>query len=193
MFTDLKMKSSVPGFMVHRVAATPEGLHAIEAIEYNSHTDNSASLFSQLLWPDVAKAESSATVEEAQRPATRIRNEFGQRTLEQILEPANSCWLVTEEASGLHVAYAIWQHHHGKSENEWAEIYKKRWRPAEMNHALADATEGAQILKRARILGSQGCMCKSPLCVSTLSQFRLPYILSRSIVMARFQDTKWAL
>ena len=159
------MESSVPGFEVCRVAATPEGLRETHNIEYAAHKSNNDKVLSHLMWPDDAKAKSSTTIQETQRQNTNVCDGFDQDEIKQILEPDNSYWLVVEEATGLAVAYAFWQHHRGKSEKEWNKIYNQRYRPVEMNHAVADTTEGVRSLKRARIMGNQDCMSKLIPCV----------------------------
>ena len=174
-FSDLKMQCSVPGLKLRRIAASPEGVLTISRIRYDSHKDSNASLFLKLIWPNV---------EEPQGLTTSLQGGFVQQRLKEMAESTTSCWVIMTEASDAPAACASWQHHRGKSEKEWKDIYDERWRSGELNQALADATEGVLLLKRAKILGNQDCICMSILCFSITSQSSLRNIVFGSIIMA---------
>lgn len=159
------MESSVAGFAVATLPTTIDGARTIHAIEDESRTKDNPSLIGPLLWPRQKPFEGTLETKPISSNEDKKGPTFGGhdnlRELKQMKDPANSYLVATEEVTGKPVAYAFWQYHHGKSEEEWTEFYRRRHRPPGMNHALADATGGVRILKRAKILGDEDCMSKS--------------------------------
>lgn len=60
------------------------------------------------------------------------------------------------------IAYAYWQYHKGRSEEEWKTLWetRKERRPEGIYHELVDATGGQRTLKRAKIIGSSDYYCE---------------------------------
>ncbi|MCJ1359336.1 MAG: hypothetical protein MMC33_009337 [Icmadophila ericetorum] len=77
------------------------------------------------------------------------------RELIFLQDPANHYLLATDTANAKDVGYVWWQYTKGRTKAQWAETYTNRYRPEGMKKVLADATTGAQFLKRAELLGDR--------------------------------------
>jgi len=153
----------VDGFRVEDVPATESASRVLRKIENGSKETTDISPIGKLLWPGV-QSTAQATIpsnaipegetKSPVQPETSMLDREIERELELLRDPSNWYQWVVDTASGEPVAYGWWQHAKGQSEEEWKASWERRWRPPEMNHALADARGGARFWKRAGILGS---------------------------------------
>jgi len=151
------MDIHLPGYTISPVPATAAAAREIWNVEADSGDPEMPHPIMALLWP--AKNQDSGQ-KENQEPAGN--DEHGhQYELDALLGPNNFFQWAAETSTNRIVAYVWWQHHVGKTEEEWAETYRNRRRTPRMNKALMDATSGERFLRRAKILGDQDCMSKA--------------------------------
>lgn len=148
----------IEGFKIEDVPATESASRILRKIEEGSRDTTEISPIGKLLWPGIESSAQETAIASVTPEGETSKNSMLDREIERELEflrdPINWYIWVVDTATGEPVAYGWWQHAKGQSEEEWKASWERRWRPPEMNHALADARGGARFWKRARILGS---------------------------------------
>ncbi|RDW84373.1 hypothetical protein BP6252_01963 [Coleophoma cylindrospora] len=135
-------------FVIAPLPKTLEAAKSIREIESSAHVD---SVTVPLLWPRAHKDEVSVQ-EKSQEERAKQQDAHA---LNFMIQPENYYFVVHDKAANMDVAFVWWQNCKGRTEAEWAEVYRNRYRPAGCNNALMDATSGVRFLKRAKFLGDR--------------------------------------
>ncbi|RDW60202.1 hypothetical protein BP5796_11808 [Coleophoma crateriformis] len=138
-------------FVIVPLPKTLEGAKSIREIETSAHV---GSAIIPLLWPTAHK-DGDSKQEKSQEDLEAKDKEQDAHALSSMIQPENYYFLVRDKSANMDVAFVWWQNCKGRTEAEWAEVYRNRHRPAGCNEALIDATSGVRFLKRAKYLGDR--------------------------------------
>jgi hypothetical protein len=140
--------------------ATPEDAIAIEDVETASHRGRSSNPIDPLLWP--AELKNAPAIETSPSAPIHDMDKYdspGSFQRSRMADP-NATYVKVTQGDEV-VAFALFMIVPGRTPEQWTERFgPNRPLPRKVNVPLYQATTGARLLIRQRVIGSQTYFCK---------------------------------